>query len=52
MYAKQKYQGAYERYKQIVKLAPGIYDAHVNLGNIQESLQLFSEAAETYKVCR
>ena len=31
------YKEAYQRYKEIVKLAPGIYDAWINLGNIEES---------------
>ena len=43
------YDEAYKRYTEIVKLAPGIYDARINLGNIEESLRLFSQAISTYK---
>ena len=50
LYGKKDFKGAHERYKEIVKHAPGIYDAHINLGNIEESLMLFKDAAATYKV--
>lgn len=43
------YGEAYTRYREIVKLAPAIYDAWINLGNIEESLRLFKEATQTYK---
>lgn len=48
-FSEKNYQEAYTRYKMIVKLAPRIYDARINLGNIEESLGMFENAVATYK---
>ena len=40
---------AFDRYKEIVKLAPKIPDAFINLGNIQEGLMEFDGARISYE---
>jgi tetratricopeptide (TPR) repeat protein len=48
-FSKKEYQSAYKLYKEIVQHAPTIYDARINLGNIEESLRIFDEAIVTYQ---
>jgi len=40
---------AYDRYEEIVRLAPQIPDAFINLGNIQEGLQDYDGACASYE---
>lgn len=48
-YDEKNYKVALSRYNEIVKLAPHIPDAFINLGNINEALQKYDAAADAYK---
>eukprot|EP00039_Didymoeca_costata_P026694 m.16421 g.16421 ORF g.16421 m.16421 type:complete len:782 (+) comp5696_c0_seq2:137-2482(+) len=48
LYSDKDFKGAHSRYKEIVKVAPDIYDVRINMGNILENVHDYDGARDAY----
>ena len=44
-------EGAAEQYREVIRLQPGLADAHCNLGNLLGAEKRFEEAATELQAC-